>query len=225
MITDQAGDRNGGARFVMVTGASPGLGKSTVTSGLGGHLAANGREVVVFLEAMIGERDEFAEVMASFRANAAVSRAVLMEATRRFADTYRECSAVVVQDMLLPYTPSLLAWGFSDAEIIEMFDEIAAACSGIDLIQLHLDGSPAASLPRAVEREDPSWLDWMTAKISKYADVATPVTGLGSLVEYFDRARMRTLKLLAEAPWPVVIIDADRGRDQTLDDAISAVVH
>jgi len=209
--------------FVMVAGASPGLGKSTVTRGLGDHLSGDGREVVVFLEAMIGERDEFADVMASFRANGAASRGVLTEAARRLADTYRDGAAVVVQDMVLPYTPSLLAWGFSDSEIIEMFNEIATACSGIRLIQLHLDGSPAASLPRAVAREDPSWLAWMTAKVSKYADATAPVSDLTALVEYFDRASRRTLTLLGKAPWPVVIINSDRGRDQTLEDAINAI--
>jgi hypothetical protein len=204
----------------MVTGAAPGLGKSTMARCLGDRLDLNGREVVVFLEAMIAERDEFADVMSSFRSTGIASGAALVEATRRFAATYRGGSpAIVIQDMLLPYLPSLLAWGFLDSEIADLFAQIAAVCSGIQLVQVHLDGSPALSVPRAVEREEPPWLDWEIAKVSRYADATAPVTDLASLVEYFEGARRRTRKLLAEAPWPVIVVDVDHGHDRAIDDA------
>ena len=207
----------------MITGASPGLGKSTLARRLGESSHAADREVVVFLEAMIGDRVEFANVMATFRSTGAATRAELVEATRRFADTYRDRPVMVVQDMLLPYLPSLLAWGYADVEIVELFSEITAACAGVQLVQIHLDGAPARSLPRAIEREDASWLDWMIAKVSRYADVTAPVTDLASLIEYFEHARRRTHTLVASAPWPVVVIDADRGPDHALDDATAAV--
>lgn len=195
-----------------------------MTRHLGDRLDAGGREVVVFLESMIGEREEFAEVMSSFRATGSATRAALLAATRRFADSYRAGPpAVVIQDMLLPYLPSLLAWGFSDTEIVELFGDVAAACSGIELIQVHLDGSPKLSLQRAVDREDSSWLSWMIAKVSRYADAPTPLTDLPSLVDYFEGARQRTHRLLAEAPWPVVVIDADHGQEHALNDARRAV--
>lgn len=216
-------DGHVGATFVLVTGASPGLGKSTLARRLGDRLAARHPEVVVFPEAMIGDCPAFADVLASFRATGTASRAALVDATQRFAGTYRDGRAIVVQDMLLPYVPSLLAWGFSDAEIAEVFAEIDAACVGIRLVQLHLDGSPARSVPRAVEREDPSWLDWMLTKVSRYADVASPVTDLPSLVAYFEGARRRTRRLLARAPWPVTVLDADRGPEHVLEEAEAAL--
>lgn len=74
--------------FITVTGAAPGLRKSTLV--LGNRLAGGGSRCRVFPEAMIAERDEFADVM------------------------------------LIPYLPSL-AWGLSDAEIVELFAKPAAA--------------------------------------------------------------------------------------------------
>lgn len=124
--------------------------------------------------------------------------------------------------MLLPYLPSLLAWGFSDAEIADLFAEIAEACSGIQLLQIHLTGSAKLCLPRAIDREEPSWLDWMIAKVAQYEDVGAPVTDLASLIQYFDSADRRTSKLLADTPWPVVVIDADRGQEQAIADASEA---
>src|SRR5438105_2095572 len=52
----------------MVTGAAPGLGKSTLARSLSAALAREGRIVTTFMEEDIGERVEFADVMASFRA-------------------------------------------------------------------------------------------------------------------------------------------------------------
>lgn len=207
----------------MVTGAAPGLGKSTMARALGERLDTDEREVVVFPEALIAERDEFADVMSSFRTTGTVTGPELVGATRRLAATYRDRPAVVIQDMLLPYLPSLFAWGFSDTEIAALFAAVASACSGIQLVQVHLDGSPAASVPRAVQREEPSWLDWMIAKVARYADAAAPVTDVASLVRYFERAGQRSKALLAEAPWPVVVVDVDRGHDRATDDAANAV--
>ena len=212
-----------GPVFVMVTGAAPGLGKSTMARCLGGRLEAGGREVVTLLESVIAERDEFADVMSSFRSTGTATGAALVEATRRLAATFRERDAIVVQDMLLPYLPSLFAWGFSDEDIVDLFARISAACSGVELVQVHLDGSSALSVPRAVEREGLSWLDWLIAKVDRYADASAPVTDLASLVEHLERARRRARTLLAEAPWPVVVVDADRGADRAIDDAALAV--
>jgi hypothetical protein len=204
----------------MVTGAAPGLGKSTMARCLGDRIDLKEREVVVFPEELIAERHEFADVMSSFRSRGTASGAELVEATRRLAATYREGPpAIVVQDMLLPYLPSLFAWGFSDAEIADLFAEIAAACSGIQLVQVHLDGSAALSVPRAVRREEPLWLEWEIEKVSRYADATSPMTDLASLVEYFEGARRRTHKLLAQAPWPVVVVDVDHGHDRAIEHA------
>ena len=144
-----------------MTGAVPGLGKTTLVRRLGGG------DVVTLLEDEIAGRPELADVMESFRRTGSATRELLLEATARLAATSRgRGPTVVVQDMLLPFTPSLLAWGWSDDEIVRFFGEIREACTGIELVELHLDGPARPALDRAIAREDDGWLAWMIDKVT-----------------------------------------------------------
>lgn len=200
----------------MVTGAAPGLGKSTLVRRLTEALESDALTVTSFLEDEIADRVEFADVIASFRNTGSASLGQLLDASRVYVATCRrESWDVVVQDMLFPFLPSLLAWGHSDDEISAFFDDLADVCSGFHLLQIHLDADPALSLPRAISREDDNWLAWMIAKVGAYADVTEPVTDLDSLIAYLRAARARTRRLLDKAPWPVTTITAGLGNDVT----------
>ena len=87
----------------MVTGAAPGLGKSTLVGALTEALEAEGRSVTSFLEAEIADRAEFAGVMSSFRDTGSASIPQLLDASHGYIATCRhDPSEVVVQDMLFP---------------------------------------------------------------------------------------------------------------------------
>ena len=210
--------------IVMVTGAAPGLGKTSLTRRIADALRAEGRRVELFEENDIVEREEFADVIRSFRSAGSAPVDLLIEAAGRYAATARRSDAqLFVQDMLFPYLASLLAWGHDDREIDGFFAALLAACDGIDLLQLHLVGDPARSLARAVRREGDAWLEWMLAKVATYADVDGPVTDFDSLVRYFQAATARTSRVLAAAPWPVVVLDADHGEAAVVEEALSAL--
>ena len=209
--------------IVMVTGAAPGLGKSTLVRRLVEELSSTGRAAIAFPEDEIATRVEFAEVMAAFRTSGVASRAQLLEASRSYIATSRDQSwTVVVQDVLFPYLPSLLAWGHSDDEIVAFFHDLADVCSDFRLVQLHLEGDPAESLPRAIEREDDDWLPWIIDKVDSYADATDPVTDLESLVMHLRRAATRARRLVDAAPWPAFSIEADAS-DGTVDAALEVL--
>ena len=209
--------------IVMVTGAAPGLGKSTLVRRLVDELSHAGRAVAAFPEEEIVDRDEFAAVMAAVRTKGVASPDQLLEASRAYVATCRnDLRDVVVQDMLFPYLPSLFAWGHTDDEIVAFFHDLADVCRDVRLVQIHLDGDPAESLPRAMAREDEDWLPWMIAKVGSYLDATDPVTDLESLVSHLRRATTRARRLVDAAPWPVFLIEAD-GADRTTDAALEAL--
>jgi len=151
---------------VFVTGATPGVGKTTLSRRLAAAAATPGRVVALFAEADIVEREEFVEVIASFRATGMVSTGELLTATRRYVQTCLVGDIdLVVQDMLLPFLPSLLAWGLNDREISIFFAALAECCDRVELTQIHVLGDPAVSIPRAVSREDDGWLAWLISKV------------------------------------------------------------
>ena len=209
---------------VMVTGVVSGLGKSTLSRHVADRYAATGRSVELFEEDAIAERHEFADVMAAFRATGASSLDQLLDASRRYIET---CVAsgieVHVQDMLFPFLPSLFAWGYHDDAIRAFFESLASTCRTVELVQVHLTGDPAVSLPRAVEREGDAWLEWLIGKVDRYADARERVDDLASLVRYFEGADARTVRLLETAPWPLVVIDAAGGEADVADRAALAL--
>jgi hypothetical protein len=185
------------------------LGKSTLAERLACELSRRGCQVELFREADILDRAEFADVMRSFRAAGRASSHQLLTAAERYAETCRRGSAsVFVQDMLFPYLPSLLAWGYTDDQISSFFGDLAARCQAVRMVQLHLEGEPASALTRAIDREDEGWIDRMIEKFNGYEGYGEPVVDSDSLTRYLEHAQRRTATLLKRAPWDVVILNS-----------------
>lgn len=117
--------------IVMVTGAAPGLGKSTLVRNLAEALDRDPLSVTSFPEDEILARVEFEDGIASFREAGSASLDQLLDASRASIATSRQQPwDVVVQDMLFPFLPSLLAWGHSDDEISAFFHDLATCAAG-----------------------------------------------------------------------------------------------
>src|SRR5439155_10880388 len=181
--------------------------KSTLCERIVPRLTGEGHTVGWFKEEDIRSRAEFAEMMASFERTGEASTDQLREAAAAYAQSCIAAGAdSVVQDMLFPYLPSLLAWGHSDQEIAAFFIDLADRCEPVELVQVHLVGDPERALRRAASREDPGWLDWLIAKVGRYQDLdGRPVDDFPTLVGYFARAQRRTRQLLDRVPWPCSI--------------------
>lgn len=81
-----------------------------------------------------------------------------------------------VADALMPYLPSLFAFGMSEQSAAEFL----------------------AALRHAGEREGAGWLDWFVAKVAGYA-TETAVHDLESAAAYLRAERDLTLRLLRDA--------------------------
>ncbi len=194
-------------RLIAVTGASPGIGKSALCTALTRWLAQAGLSVDQFEEDHVLSRPAFATVAVDFTVTGAVSPTVLIDATVRYlADAEAAGVEVVVMDSLVPYVPSLLAFGHSEQNIAEILDELAARIATIPTLAVFLDGDAATGLRRAAAREGPEWLRWYAAKLARYGLVGHDAD-LASLSDYLARERDTTLHILRRQPWDLIVVD------------------
>jgi len=182
-----------------VLGAAPGVGKSTLCAGLAEWLSGRGLRVDHFREEEVLSRESFAEVAAEFRAGDLVRLETLLTATASFVTS--ASADVVIADSLLPYVPSLRAWGYPTETIAEFLSSLSAVVSPV---VLYLDGDSLVTLSRAAAREGSGWLDWFVAKLAGYP--GSTVHDLRTAAAYLIQERDLTLRLLAG--WDVHVIAA-----------------
>jgi thymidylate kinase len=193
--------------LVVVWGASPGIGKSTLCAGLAARLADAGHRVDHFREEEILTRPEFAEVAELFLATGTVQAAMLRTATQRLvASSLAEAYDVVIADALMPYVPSLLAMGDDDDAIDAFVADLTPVLAPLGPVMVFLDGDPGTALRRAADREDPGWLDDYLDKLAYYR-VTPPVTDVASAVDYLRREREVTLSAVRRSGWAVEVIE------------------
>src|SRR5215203_5941645 len=105
-------DTAGVAVLIAVAGAAPGIGKSTLCMAMAAWLSGRGLRVDHFREDEVLTRDEFASVAAEFEGHRAVQLPTLLNAVARFVLSIQDSEDdVVITDSLIPFIPSLLAWG------------------------------------------------------------------------------------------------------------------
>jgi len=195
------------AVLIVVWGASPGIGKSTLCADLAARLADAGYRVDHFQEEEILTRPEFADVADLFRANGTVEPGLLLAATQRFvASVVASAHDVVVADALMPYVPSLLAMGCDDEAIDAFVADLTPALAPIGLVLVFLDGDAQAGLRRAADREGQGWLDSYLGKLAYY-HVTPPVTDVASAVAYLRRERAATLDAVGRHGWAVELVE------------------
>jgi hypothetical protein len=208
---------------VLVTGASPGLGKSSLAEALVVTLRTAGRPARLFREGDITSERDFSAVMNELQSTGEVQLDTLLAAADAFLTSARAGSSdVLVHDALFPYLPSLLAWGYADDDIAAFFVRLATLFDGFDVIELHLVGDVRKGLAGAAEREGGDWLDRHLAKVAQYRP-RQQITTNEDVAVYYDAGAARSRTLLAAAPWRTVFIDTDRGREHVLAVARAAI--
>ncbi len=162
--------------------------------------------------------------MSEFDAAGEVRLETLVDAAADYLSSARERRAdVFVLDALFPYLPSLLAWGYADAEIADFFARLAALFDGFVVVELHIVADARMALARATEREGGDWLTDHTSKVSRYRAVGH-VSSSDDVVGYYEDASARSQVVVTRAPWPVERIYADDGPASALATATEAVV-
>jgi hypothetical protein len=208
--------------LVFVTGAGPGLGKSTLTQAITGHLEAAGLSVHTFREMEIEDHPAFVEVMKEFVVSGEATRPTLLEAADTYLKQIDAATQVIVLDALFPYLPSLLAWGDTDVEILQFFGQMARLLSNFEVVEIHLRGDLGVGLKRAGSREGGDWLAKHIKKVSGYQG-APNVSTLEDAADYLNVLASRSAMLLQKAPWTVAFINADNGIESTTAEALDAL--
>lgn len=194
--------------MIAVVGSSPGVGKSTLCRALARRAAESGATVDHFEEADILTRPSFRPVAEEFAGGTgSVRPGTLVESTRDYVARSRaEGVDVLVTDALLPFIPSLVAWGHDESAIAAVLAGLAEAVRPTRVTVVYLRDDPDTALRRAVEREGPDWVDWYVTKLGD-APGTRSVKDLASAAEHLRREEELTVRLLARTDWHVLRVD------------------
>jgi thymidylate kinase len=211
--------------LISVVGAAPGIGKSSVCASLAEWLSAGGRRVDHFQEEQVLTRPRFARVAADFASTGVVEPRVLVDATvHHLNDAAAEGVEVALVDSLIPYMPSLLAFGHDEASIAGIVTTLSARIAAFPTLVVYLDGDPAVALHRAAARDGQKWLSAYADKLARYGLVAEGADA-EALRAYLDTERAITLRILRRQPWELAVVaDADRGSPDEVFTAVRAAV-
>ncbi|MFE2426096.1 hypothetical protein ACFXJ5_04970 [Streptomyces sp. NPDC059373] len=204
--------------MIAVVGSSPGVGKSTLCGALARWIAESGAVVDHFEEADILTRAAFHAVAEEFaEGRGSVRPHTLIEATRAYVEQARADGVdVLVTDALIPFIPSLVAWGHDETAITKVVRELETAVEPAQVTVVYLRDAPETALRRAVEREGPQWADWYVDKLSRSPGTRS-VADLASAAVHLRCEMELTLRLLAATHWTVMIVDVtDRDVAQTV---------
>jgi thymidylate kinase len=195
------------AVLVAVVGASPGIGKSTLCTALAGWLSGAGLRVDHFREEEILTRAAFTAVAAEFTSTGVVQLPTLLDAVADFVSSIEASGDdVVIADSLIPFMPSLLAWGHDEETIAGFLGDLSGLLAPVTPIVVYVDGDPVAALARAAEREEPGWLDWFVGKLAGY-QVTPAVHDVDTAAAYLTREGALTLRVVRRQPWDLVVVD------------------
>ncbi|MFI6692486.1 ATP-binding protein [Streptomyces sp. NPDC050433] len=197
--------------MIAVVGSSPGVGKSTLCRAIARRAAESGATVDHFEEADILSRPSFRPVAEEFAdGTGSVRPATLVESTRDYVARSRAAGVdVLVTDALLPFIPSLVAWGHDESVISTVLADLEEAVRPTRVTVVYLRDDPDTALRRAVEREGPDWEDWYVTKLGDSPGTRS-VKDLSSAAEHLRREEELTVRLLAGTDWHVLSVDVGR---------------
>ncbi|WP_195729999.1 ATP-binding protein [Streptomyces albidoflavus] len=194
--------------LISVVGSSPGVGKTTLCRAVAQWLAGVGASVDHFEEADILTRSAFRPVAEEFAGEtAAVRPATLVACTRAYvAESLAAGKDHLVTDALLPFIPSLVAWGHDEASLVQVMEDLSHAVQPAQVTVVYVHDAPETALRRAVEREGDAWEDWYVRKLA-----ASPGTrgvhDLSSAAAHLRFEGELTRRLLARTPWHVLNVN------------------
>ncbi|WP_327380019.1 MULTISPECIES: hypothetical protein [unclassified Streptomyces] len=196
------------SHLISVIGSSPGVGKSTLCRALVKWLTGTGASVDHFEEEDILTRPAFRPVAEEFADGAgAVRPATLVACTRDYvAESLGAGRDYLVTDALLPFIPSLVAWGHGEETLTRVMEELTRAVAPAQVTVVYIHDDPATSLRRAVEREGEAWGDWYVGKLAASPGTRA-VHDLASAADHLRFEGELALRLLEASPWRLLTVD------------------
>ncbi|MCX4675431.1 hypothetical protein OG413_08875 [Streptomyces sp. NBC_01433] len=197
------------AHLISVIGSSPGVGKSTLCRAVADWLTDAGASVDHFEEADVLTRPAFRPVAEEFAGGAAgVRPATLVACTRAYVEeSLGSGKDHLVTDALLPFVPSLVAWGHDENTLIHVMAELTRAVEPAEVTVVYVHDDPDTALRRAVDREGAAWEDWYVARLAGSPGTRA-VHDLASAAAHLRYEADLTRRLLARTPWHLLTVEA-----------------
>ncbi|MGY3681729.1 hypothetical protein [Streptomyces sp. TE33382] len=194
--------------LISVIGNSPGVGKSTLCRAVADWLRSIGASVDHFEESDILTRPSFRPVADEFAGGAsAVRPETLVACTRAYVtESLGAGKDRLVTDALLPFIPSLVAWGHDEATLVHVVDELTRAVKPAQVTVVYVHDDPDTALRRAVDREGAAWEDWYVARLAGSPGTRA-VHDLTSAAAHLRSEADLTRRLLARTPWRLLTVD------------------
>ncbi|MEW2398932.1 hypothetical protein [Streptomyces sp. NPDC046862] len=204
-------------QWIAVVGNSPGVGKSTLCRAVARWFTDGGATVDHFEEADVLTRPAFRAVADEFAGgHGSVRPRTLVDASRAYAEETRAAGVdVLVTDALIPFIPSLVAWGHDERAIAQVVAGLEAAVEPTRVTVVYLRDVPEKALGRAIEREGPQWAEWYVGKLGNSPGTRA-VKDVASAADHHRAETELTLRLLATTRWNVLVADvAEQDAEET----------
>lgn len=208
--------------LIMVSGASPGAGKSTLAAVLARRFSARGIASHALSEGELLTLPLFARFDREVGNNDARAIATFAEGVRALAADAAASDSTWITDALLPGFFWLLGrYPFGRVEACS--DDIARILHPLRPLVVYLDGDIAHLFGRATAERGAAWGERMVAAIQRwelpyYPD--TPPRDLDDVIRFFGWLKRQTLALLARWPEGALILDAARAPTDSPADCV-----
>lgn len=207
------------SRFVMTSGVSPGIGKSTLTSGLARRAGAAGLDAQLLNVDQIFSRLEFGAIGRAFRDRTYPTAEMMLRGYERLASALGRTGAVIFDWSCLGMV-SDLPWAEGRPDVLlQHARDVLELTRPLRPVLLVLVGDIEVAVTRAAKERGERW-------VRRYAglaamDGAATRTRLAAIADWIRGQPYETLELHAfrTAGWPVWEIDAMRPSSDVLEDA------
>lgn len=195
-------------RLIMVSGSSPGAGKSTASEALARQLARHGSPCRWLSEGELLRMDGFAQFDEAVGSNDPDAIEVLLAAARTVTSKAVGSEETWITDALLPgffwlcgrYPPDRVAAFSSD---------VAQVLAPLRPLIVYLEVDVARAIARATQARGAQWLELLVRAVQRWRVPYCPDTPLRTfddVLRFFWWLNQQTLELLARWPGPTRIL-------------------
>lgn len=212
-------------RFVMISGVSAGVGKTTLARALAGRRSGSGLPVDLFTEEQLFSREEFAEIGTAFRDRTYPSSEMMLEGYRRILAGLESDHEAIIFDWSCLGMISDLPWAEGRQDVLEAHaSEVARLTASMGPALIYLEAEPEVAVQRAVAQRGDRWAR-RYARLAAEGRVAPTRDFLTVIADGIrsDATRHMENQAYRSAGWSVVEIDARMEADAVLDAAWRAL--
>lgn len=195
-------------QLIMLAGASPGAGKSTLSELLFDQFTHHQLPTHWLYEEDILHSETFLPVVQVFQRGQGDAIAAILAATAQFVQESLHAHRITITDSIFPCYTWLVAAGYSQIQIAEFSRQLAHLLSPLQPLIIYLNSDVAHCLNRAVAQRGREWLEELMVGIQNYTYSQThPIQDSTDVVAFFKTTSQLHRDLLAEWPHPVLMLD------------------